>query len=152
MLATALSGIRAARPTLSPLPSAVVEAICLAEGSIGRADQVAQALGLRNRFELGRVLRRERLPSVSRMAKWATVLAWITAAERDGASLCRMAFHTGRHPAACYRLVKEVTGLCWTAVRARGSGWVEREFLRQFSPTHGTTSDRRRVEVDHPLR
>jgi len=21
--------------------------------------------------------------------------------------------HAGRHPAACYRLVKEVTGLCW---------------------------------------
>jgi len=134
MLDTVLSAIRAARPTLSPLPSAIVEAICTAEGSIGRVEQVAKAFGLRNRFKLKRVLQRERLPSLPRMAKWATVVAWVRAAERDGTSLCWIAFHTGRHPAACYRLVKEVTGLCWTDVRARGSAWVEREFVRQLSP------------------
>ncbi len=143
MLATSLSAIRAARPTLAPVPRAIVEAICLAEGSIGPAERVAQTLGLRNRFELARLLLRERLPSLPRMAKWATVLAWVAAAERDGVSLCRMAFRADRYPAACYRLVKEVTGLCWAEVRIRGSAWVEREFLREFSPS----SERRQAEV-----
>jgi hypothetical protein len=135
MLANPLSAIRAARPALSLFPRAIVEAICLVEGTIGSADRVAQRLGLRNRFELARLLRREGLPPLHRIAGWATVLSWVVAAERDGVSLCRMAFRTRRFPGACYRMVKEVTGLYWEEVREQGSGWVEREFLRELQAT-----------------
>ena len=52
--------------------------------------------------------------------------------ERDGVSLCRMAFHSGRYPSACYRLVKELTGLTWAELRARGLRWFQSEFARQL--------------------
>jgi hypothetical protein len=134
MLAEPLSDIRAARPAMTLFSRAVVEAILLAEGSIGSAQVVARELGLRNRFELARLLKREGVPPLHRLAQWATVLSWVVAAERDGVSLCWMAFRARRHPSACYRLVKEVTGLRWDEVRARGSGWVQRQLLAEFAP------------------
>ncbi len=132
MLAHCLSAIRTARPGLGLMPRSVVEAIHLAEGSIGSAETVARRLGLGSRYRLARLLRREGLPSLHRIAAWATVLSWVLTAERIGASLCWIAFHSDRYPAACYRLVKEVTGLTWEAVRARGSDWVERTFLAEM--------------------
>jgi hypothetical protein len=101
------------------------------EGSIGPAECVARTLGLRNRFELARRLRREGLPSLHRLAQWASVLSWVRAAERDGAALCRLAFRSGRYPAACYRLVKDLTGRRWEEIRVLGARWVERELLRE---------------------
>jgi hypothetical protein len=132
MLARCLSALQTARPSLTPLARAVVEAIHLVGGPIGSADAVARHLGVGNRFRLARMLRREGLPPLHRIAGWATVVKWVIEAEGTGASLCRMAFHSDRHPAACYRLVKEVTGLTWEAVRARGAEWAEREFLQEM--------------------
>jgi hypothetical protein len=132
MLAKLLNAIRAARPGMNLFARSIVEAILLAEGSIGTANVVARQLGLRNRFQLARVLKHEGLPPLHVMAEWATVLSWVCCAERQGLSLCWMAFHAGRHPSACYRLVKEVTGLCWDEVRTRGSSWVLQQFLRSF--------------------
>ena len=68
VVAEPLLAFRAARPGLPMIAIAVVDAVCLSEGSIGSAAQVARALGLRNRFELARLLRRARLPSLHRMA------------------------------------------------------------------------------------
>jgi hypothetical protein len=112
---------------------ALVEAVFLSEGSIGSAHDVAQRLGLASRFQLARLLKREGLPPLHRMAEWATVLSWVIAAEQTGVSLCCMAIRSRRHPSACYRLVREVTGLCWGEVRLRGSRWVQRAFLKQFA-------------------
>ena len=113
MLAQPLSALRAAHPRMTLFPRAIVEAICLAEGPIGSAHKVARQLGLPNRFKLARLLKHEGLPPLHRLAEWATVLSWVVAAERDGVSLCWLAFRSRRHPSACYRLVKEVTGLRW---------------------------------------
>jgi len=132
MLIHSLSAIRAARPHLTLLSRVVLEAIHLSEGSIGPARAVARHLGLENRFQLARLLRREGLPSLHRLAAWATVLSWVRAADHTGVSLCRMAFRSNRYPAACYRLVREVTGLRWGQVRARGSAWVQLQFLREI--------------------
>jgi hypothetical protein len=132
MLVRCLAAIHAARPGLSPLVRAVVEAIHLTGGPIGSANAVARHLGVASRFKLARLLKREGLPPLHRIAGWATVISWVLEAETTGASLCRMAFHSDRHPAACYRLVKEVTGSTWEAVRARGSEWAERAFLREM--------------------
>src|SRR2546425_11762938 len=125
MLAESLTAIRVIRPGMTLFPRAIVEAILLAEGSIGSAQLVAQKLGFRNRFQLARLLKREGLPPLHRLAAWTTILSWVRTAEREGACLFRLAFRWHRHPAACYRLVKEVTGLPWTEARRRGSGWED---------------------------
>lgn len=132
MIRINLAAIEASRPHLTFLARSVMEAILLSEGSIGSAREVANRVGLRSRFQLARLLKRDGLPPLHRLAEWATVLSWVTVSERTGASLCHIAFRSGRHPSACYRLVKEVTGLCWAEVLARGSRWLQQRFLRQF--------------------
>lgn len=132
MLANLLALLRAARPGMTLVPRCVVEAIVLTGGSLGPARDVAGWLGLRNRFELARLLKREGLPPLHRLAAWTTVISWLEASERDGVSLCQLAYHSGRHPAACYRLVKEVTGQAWEQTRARGSLWAAEQFLREL--------------------
>jgi len=143
MLARCLSAIQAARPGLTPFARAIVEAIHLVEGPIGSAEAVARHLGVGSRFRLARMLGREGLPPLHRIAGWVTILSWVLEAEETGASLCRIAFHSDRHPAACYRLVKEVTGLTWEAVRARGYEWAEREFLKEMGVSNPAPAPRR---------
>src|SRR5580765_7347184 len=111
MLAHSLAVVRAVRPDLPIFARAVVEAICLTEGPIGSAQEVARHLGLANRFQLARLLKHEGLPPLHRLAEWATLESWVLTAERDGVSLCHIAFRSKRHPSACYRLVKELIGL-----------------------------------------
>ena len=111
---------------------AVLEAMFLNNGSIGSAERVAGMLGLRNRFQLARLLRREGLPPLHRLTKWVTVLSWLSVAERNRVSLCWMAFRCHRHPSACYRLVKTVTGAGWEELQRHGSDWVLQQFLREL--------------------
>jgi hypothetical protein len=132
MLTQLLSLVRTARPSMPLMPRAIVEAISLSEGSIGNAQQVARELGLPNRFKLARVLKGAGLPPLHRLAEWALVESWVQTAERRGVSLCHIAFRCRRHPSACYRLVREVTGLSWEQVRSRGSGWVHRRLLAEL--------------------
>lgn len=145
MLAEHLATIRVALPGMTLLPRAVVEAVVLAEGSIGSTRLVARLLGLRNRFQLARMLKREGLPPLHRLAAWTTILSWVRAAEQDGTCLFRLAFRSHRHPSACYRLVKEVTGLCWSEVRARGAEWVERELMNELMVSLGPSRRARRA-------
>ncbi|HWC73279.1 MAG TPA: hypothetical protein VG454_05010 [Gemmatimonadales bacterium] len=133
MLTHSLAIIRTLRPNLPLLASAVVEAIMLTEGAIGSADQVARRLGLPNRFKLARLLKQSGLPPLHRLAEWATLESWVTAAERDNLSLCHIAFRAKRHPSACYRLVKEITGRGWEEVRTLGSSWVQMEFTNRLN-------------------
>lgn len=129
-LARLLSAIHTVRPDLSLLTSAVVDAIVLTQGPIGTAHSVARRLGLRNRFELARLLEAQGLPSLHHLAEWTTVLSWVLTAERSQVSLCWMAFRSHRHPSACYRMVKRVTGRRWEDVEARGFPWLMQEFLK----------------------
>jgi hypothetical protein len=147
MLVRCLSAILDARPALSPVVRAVVEAIHLSRGPIGSAEAVARRTGLGSRFRLARLLRREGLPPLHRIAGWATILSWVLDAETTGASLCRMAFHSDRHPAACYRLVSEITGVTWEAVRAHGYEWAEREFLKEMGVRDPVLPPRHTVPV-----
>lgn len=59
-----------------------------------------------------------------RLRGWFDVLRWVRVGEQDAVSLCRVAFVSHRDPAACYRLVKRVTGHAWSEVRTLGSDWV----------------------------
>lgn len=132
MLAQSLTMVRSTLPTMTPLARAIVEAVLLSEGSIGSAEQVASHLGLSNRFKVARLLKREGLPPLHRLAEWAMVESWVLKAEREEVSLCYLAFRSRKHPSACYRLVKRITGARWEDVRSRGSRWVSRQFLREM--------------------
>lgn len=131
MLAKPLATIRTLRPDLKLFSRAVLEAVLLVEGPVGSLADVARVLGLDNRFQLARLMRRDGLPSLRCLASWVSILSWVTTAERDGASLFRLALRSHRHPSACYRLVREVTGLRWREIRALGSEWVEHQLLRE---------------------
>ena len=135
MISLPLTAIRAKHAGMTLRVRAVMDAVFLSEGSIGSAYVVARRLGLRSRFQLARLLKREGLPPLHRVAEWATVLSWVKAAEQTGASLRCIALEARRHPSACYRLVKEVTGLSWGEARSRGSSWACREFLEEFATT-----------------
>lgn len=110
----------------------VFQSSLLTGGHVGSEDVVARCLGVRNRFALARLLRREGLPSLRRLGEWISVLSWVMQAEQESMSLCRIAFRSGRYPSVCYRLVRDLTGLPWTQVRLRGSRWVEGELVREL--------------------
>ena len=135
-----LTTIRSARPSLPLFARAVMEAVLLVEGPIGSADAVAKHLGLRNRFTLARLLQHHGLPPLHRLAEWASVLSWVKSTEQKGVSLCWLAHRSRRHPSACYRLVKDVTGLTWSVLRARGSAWVEARFVKTLYGTRPTST------------
>jgi len=128
-LQTTVRTVHAFRPDLSLRTRAVVEAVLLCGGPIGSAQCVAPHLGLRNRFELARLLKREGLPPLHDLAAWASVLAWLDRAECTGSSLCELAFRARKDPATCYRTVKRVTGRRWVELRQLGSRWVIEQFV-----------------------
>jgi len=132
MVAPLLAVIRSARPQMTLRARAVVEAILLSKGSIGSAESVARLLGLKNRFQLARLLQSDGLPPLHRLTEWVTVLSWVATAAYEGVSLCWMAFRSRRHPSACYRMVKKVTGCGWEDVQAKGSAWVMGQFLKEL--------------------
>ena len=129
MVLRALEVFNSARPHLPLVPRAILEAMVLSERPIGSAETVASRLGLKNRFQLARLLRRHGLPPLHRLAGWVTILSWVLKAEETGASLSAIAFHSQRHPSACDRLVKEITGRRWVQVLAQGSAWIQRAML-----------------------
>ncbi len=123
--------IQLRRPELSLRSRVLIEALLLSGGSLGTAQQVARQLGLRNRFDLARLLKREGLPPLHDLTGWASVLVWVDRAECTGCSLCQLAFHARKDPAVCYRTVKRITGLRWQQIKARGSGWLLERFVAQ---------------------
>lgn len=109
---------------LSPASRTLLSFLVSGDPHVGPAGHVAQRLGLSSRFGLARALKRDGIPPLHRLSGWFAVLRWVSAAEQDAVSLCRVAFVSRRDPAACYRLVKRVTGRTWKDVRGLGSRWV----------------------------
>ncbi len=144
MLSQLLAAIQSIRPNLDFKTRVLLEAMLLMEGPLGSAEVVSRDLGLRNRFELSRLLQREGVPSLHRLSAWVLLLSWVQRAERDGTSLCHLAVQSHRHPSACYRLVKEITGLRWAQVRGRGSEWVSGQLMEAFHEAR--TELRRRAD------
>lgn len=100
-------------------------------GRVGRADFLAAAVGLRNRHQLARLLRREGLPQVEELAGWICVLNWIIEWEARQTPLFKLAISSHLPPPTCYRMVKRLTGVTWTQARHRGLAWVLFAFMRQ---------------------
>lgn len=86
--------------------------------------RVAPHLGLHSRFQLARLLEREGLPPLHRLADWVAVLGWVWEWERSGASLFRLSLRVGKDRRACCRTVERVLGVSWSRARAYGAGWV----------------------------
>lgn len=112
--------LQSALPDLSATGRAVVSALGCRNGDAPPAAEVAAWVGLRNRHQLARLLRRDGLPPLTELAGWARVLYWTLEAEATGASLLQLAHRDGMDPAAAYRLVRRVTGQRWTEVRRAG--------------------------------
>ena len=96
-------------------------------------------MGLRNRFQLARALRRDGLPALEDLTAWARALYWLQEAERTGASLCELAQCAGVDPAFAYRLVHRTTSLRWAEARRVGLAAIARRF-RDWCHTDGSTA------------
>jgi len=131
MLNLAAPHLRPGLPGLSFRAQAIVDAIRLGRGTIGPTKEVARLLGLPNRFALGRMLLHEGLPGLRELAGWISILGWLAAAEQSNAPLLTLAVRSRRSPAACYRLVRRLTGLTWLGLKARGSHWALVAFVKR---------------------
>jgi hypothetical protein len=109
----------------------VLTALVKRHGYPGPADLFAVSVGIRNRYQLGRILHREGLPCLEELAAWIRLLNWVTAWEASGVPLSRSALSSLRDPSPMFRLVERLTGQTWTQVRSRGSEWVFLQLLER---------------------
>src|SRR6266545_4346328 len=108
-------------PWLSPEGRAVVNVLVCDNGRTQSADHVAARLGLRTRFQLARLLRREGLPPYEALTGWARALYWMLESDRTGETLLALAERTHIDPSISYRLIRRVSGLRWSELRRLGT-------------------------------
>jgi YVTN family beta-propeller protein len=118
-------------PWLGQPGRAAITALAANNGRLDSADRLAAQLGLRNRFCLARLLRREGLPPLSELADWIRALHLVLQAESTGQPLQRLAYRSLGEPANCYRLIRRRLGAPWSEVRARGLPWALIRFLER---------------------
>ena len=124
-------------PWLTVDGRAVINTLICDNGRVGSADALRQRLGLRSRFQLNRLLRREGLPPYEELAGWVCVFYWMLKADAKpggDASLRALAATARMDVASCYRLVRRVTGRSWTKLRDAGTEAAVASFLRRALP------------------
>lgn len=141
-------------PWLSAQGRAVINVLVCENGRPGAADLVATRLGLRTRFQLARLLRREGLPPYEVLTGWASLLYWMLEADRGSVTLLALARRARVDPAVSYRLIRRLTGLRWSDLRRLGTTAVLPRFLKLCRP--GSSGDaartKRRVVGGDPQR
>src|SRR5258706_447891 len=147
-LASLLQG---ALPWLSSDGRAVVNTLICDNGRVGSAQALCERLGLRSRFQLSRLLRREGLPRYGGLAGWISVLSWMLRSDTEtrGTALRSLAAQTRIETASAYRLVRRVTGHRWKELRHAGTPEVVRWFQYRTHPPRPT---RQPVDLRPPLR
>lgn len=99
------------------------------------ADAVAHALGLNDRHQLVRALRKARLPNLTELAAWTRLLDWRLSTETAHQSLLSLTLEEARDAAERYRTASRLTGIGWSDVREREAAWlVERFATRMRGP------------------
>jgi YVTN family beta-propeller protein len=112
--------LQAALPELSSASRAVLSTLGCLNGNAPSARDMAAWVGLRDRYQLARALRRDGLPPLEHLAGWTRVVYWLLEAESSGASLRQLAQREHVDPAVAYRLVHRVTGLPWSQAQRAG--------------------------------
>lgn len=129
-----------ALPWLTVDGRAVLSTLICNNGRVGSVQTLCRSMGLRSRFQLNRLLRREGLPHYEELAGWVCVLYWMLRADGEGtgaAALRALAGQAHMDAASCYRLVRRVTGRCWTTLRDGGTDAALTLFLRRVRPPNG---------------
>ena len=121
----------AALPWLSVEGRRLVAVLVACNGRVRSMHSLTEALGLRDRHQLTRLLAREHLPALECLTGWIRILVWITAWERHRTPLAFASLNEGHDPAIRFRTVKRVAGCTWGELKRRGSVWV----LLQFQST-----------------
>ena len=130
------SMVQNALPWLSPEGRAVVNTLVCDNGRIGSIHMLCERIGLRSRYQLGRLLQREGLPPYEELAGWICVLHWMLRADAGvGRGRLRSLAGVSRTSiATSYRLVRRVTGQCWKDLRSAGTAEVLRLFQERTHP------------------
>ena len=125
-----------ALPWLSVDGRAVVNTLVCDNGRVGSAQALCQRVGLRSRFQLNRLLRREGLPPYEELSGWVCVFYWMVRGDtaQGRAALRPLVPQTRIEIASAYRLVRRVTGHCWTELRRAGTSEVLRWFRDRTRP------------------
>jgi hypothetical protein len=125
-----------ALPWLSADGRAVMNTLVCNNGRVGSAQALCDRLGLRSRFQLSRLLRREGLPPYEELAGWVCVFYWMVRddAAQGRAALRSLAPQTRIEIASAYRLVRRVTGHRWRELRSAGTSEVLRWFQYRTHP------------------
>src|SRR6267154_4654654 len=131
------SMLHRALPWLSPEGRAVVNTLVCDNGRIDSIHTLCQRVGLRSRYQLGRLLHREGLPPYEELSGWVSVLYWMLRADAGvgRGRLRSLAGLTHTQIATSYRIVRRVTGHCWKDLRRAGTaqvlGWFQRRAHRR---------------------
>jgi hypothetical protein len=133
--------IEVGMPWVSSDGRRVLMALADQQGYPGPADTFAAAVGLRNRYRLGRVLQSDGLPCLEQLAGWIRVLTWVASWENSRMPLSRLALHSVKDPAPMFRLVERLTGHPWTQVRSLGFDWVFLRLLAQCQHSYATEEE-----------
>jgi len=109
-------------PWVSPASREILELLSTFQGL--RSDHLARNIAKRSRHQLARILSNDGLPCLKRLRIWIRLIDWLFQWEAAHTSLYDSAISQDLDPAQCYRSVKRLTGLPWSAVRARGLAWL----------------------------
>lgn len=120
--------MQAVLPWLSPRGRAVINTVGSFGVHVPSGERLATMLGLENRFQLARLLRREGLPAVGLLADWTSVLYLLLEAESAGTALVPLARRAGIEPATCYRRYHRMLGVTWLQARRNGFAWALTKF------------------------
>ncbi len=128
--------LQQALPWLSADGRAVMNTLVCSNGRVGSTQVLCERVGLRSRFQLNRLLRREGLPPYEELAGWVCVFYWMVRGDAaDGrVALRSLAPQTRIEIASAYRLVRRVTGHCWKELRRAGTSEVIRWFQYRTHP------------------
>lgn len=137
--------IEAAVPWITPEGHAIVVNLALRNGRPGPAKEFAVRAGLRNRWQVVRLLDREGLPRLEELAGWIRVLVLVLEWESSGTALSRAALTSGRDPRPLYETVRRLTKRPWSEVRELGSAWLILQLVRRCDEIKACQSGRGRT-------
>src|SRR5712691_958011 len=128
--------LQQALPWLSADGRAVMNTLVCSNGRVGSTQVLCERVGLRSRFQLNRLLRREGLPPYEELAGWVCVFYWMVRGDtaEGRVALRSLAPQTRIEIASAYRLVRRVTGHCWKELRRAGTSEVIRWFQYRTHP------------------